>query len=205
MCNRFQQRHSREEIAAIFRARPIVAPDIELPLDIFPRRAGLLVRMEGDERVLDAMRWGVPLRITGKSGKPIVKDVTNVRNLASPFWKSMLANPAYRCLVPFTRFAEPRAGKDPETGRPLNWWFSLRAGEIGALAGIWRPTEAGNAFAFLTCGYLGDPAEHVVGAVHAKAMPVVLHDEDQDRWLSASYDDVCSLAAPFPSQLLEVA
>jgi hypothetical protein len=32
----------------------------------------------------------------GKSGKPITKYVTNVRNLESPFWRSMIKDPARR-------------------------------------------------------------------------------------------------------------
>jgi putative SOS response-associated peptidase YedK len=33
-------------------------------------------------------------------------------------------------------------------------------------------------------------------------MPVILHPEDYDRWLSDPYTDACSLAQPFPSQLM---
>ncbi len=55
--------------------------------------------MSGGVRRLDLMRWGIPLPRTGKP-------VTNVRNLASPFWRSMLKSPARRCLVPVTDFCE---------------------------------------------------------------------------------------------------
>ena len=36
-------------------------------------------------------------------------------------------------------------------------------------------------------------------------MPVILHDEDYDRWLDGDVDEVCSLASPFSSQLMKVA
>jgi putative SOS response-associated peptidase YedK len=36
-------------------------------------------------------------------------------------------------------------------------------------------------------------------------MPVILHDEDYDRWLDGEVDDICSLATPFPSQMMAVA
>ena len=62
------------------------------------------------------------------------------------------------------------------------------------------PDWQGKAFAFLTC----EPNE-IVKPVHPKAMPVVLHDEDFDGWLSSEYDSVCALASPYPSQLLAVA
>jgi putative SOS response-associated peptidase YedK len=51
-----------------------------------------------------------------RPGTTITKHVTNVRNLKSSFWKSMLANPERRCLVPFSRFAEPKAGQSREHG-----------------------------------------------------------------------------------------
>ena len=51
-------------------------------------------------RVLEAMRWGFPP--PAKSRVP----VTNVRNLASPFWRSALNRPDRRCLVPVTDFCE---------------------------------------------------------------------------------------------------
>jgi putative SOS response-associated peptidase YedK len=140
------------------------------------------------------MKWGIPLPPTGKP-------VTNVRNLSSPFWRSMLKDPARLCLVPVTDFCEWSG----EKGSKREHWFSLPSAPIFSFAGIWRPTLDGNAYAFLTCGYDGDSSTHIVGAIHEKACPVILHEEDEDRWLSGEVDDVCSLATPFPSQLMAVA
>ncbi len=60
---------------------------------------------------------------------------------------------------------------------------------IFAFAGIWRPVGDDAAYAFLTTGYDGDPAAHVVGAVHPKAMPVIVDDDDYERWLTAPVED----------------
>jgi putative SOS response-associated peptidase YedK len=57
-----------------------------------------------------------------------------------------------------------------------------------------------NCYAFLTC----EP-NPLVAPIHEKAMPVILHPEDYDRWLDGDVDEVCSLASPFPSQLMKVA
>ena len=70
---------------------------------------------------------------------------------------------------------------------------------------VCRPLAAvgeGAAYAFLTCGYDGDPAGHVVGAIHPKAIPVILHEEDFDHWLRAPLGNALSLDCAFPSQLL---
>lgn len=180
-------------------AGPLV--QLELATDIWAKRPGLVVRLDNGTKTIDAMSWGVPMTLPGKRpGTTITKHVTNVRNLASPFWRSMLANPAQRCLVPFSSFAEPKPGRDAETGRPAEYWFTVNETPVAAFAGIWRPSEAGNVYAFLTC----EP-NPLVAPLHPKAMPVILHPSDYQRWLTADYESACALAAPFPSQLMSVA
>ena len=191
MCNRYRMTAKQAELAARF---GIVAPypeDVTVPPpELFPKRMGWVVRKEVGQRVLDVMHWGFPP--PPKSRAP----VTNVRNLASPFWRSALKNPERRCLVPVTDFCE----WEGEKGSKLERWFSVSASPIFAFAGIWRPTEEGKAFAFLTC----EP-NPLVAPIHPKAMPVVLHNEDYDAWLDGEVDSACALAQPFPSQLMTVA
>jgi putative SOS response-associated peptidase YedK len=59
-------------------------------------------------------------------------------------------------------------------------------------------------FAFLTCGYDDGPATRLVGAIHTKAMPVVLHAADEERWLTAPINEALPLACAFPRQLMTV-
>lgn len=197
MCNLYRQR-ATENLSRLFDARPL-AEQPELKLEIYPRYDACVIRKEDGRRILEVMTWGIITTIKGKSGKPIQKPVTNVRNLDSPFWRSTIANPAQRCLVPFTSFAEPKPGKDPETGRPANHWFSVAGEEASAFAGIWRFNEGRKRFAFLTC----EP-NHLVAPLHPKAMPVILQPEDYESWLDGEAADACSLALPFPSQLMAV-
>jgi putative SOS response-associated peptidase YedK len=198
MCNLYRQR-ATENLSRIFEALPY-GEQLELKPDTYPKYDACVIRKQEGARIVDLMAWGIITTIKGKSGKPIQKAVTNVRNLSSPFWRSTLANPAQRCLVPFTSFAEPKPGKDPETGRPANHWFTINDREACAFAGIWRFNEGRNRFAFLTC----EP-NPLVAPLHEKAMPVILDPDDYDRWLDGEVDDVCSLATPFPSQLMAVA
>jgi putative SOS response-associated peptidase YedK len=198
MCNLYRQR-STENLSRLFDAVALDLP-FECKPDIYPKYEAFVVRKQSGVRRLDRMAWGIVRTMPGKSGKPVKKAITNVRNLQSPFWRSTLADPAQRCLVPFTSFAEPRPGKDPETGRPANWWFTCEGEECSAFAGIWRMSEGVKRFAFLTC----DP-NPLVAPLHPKAMPVILQREDYDAWLDGEAADACSLAQPFPSQLMRVA
>jgi putative SOS response-associated peptidase YedK len=99
--------------------------------------------------------------------------------------------------VPVTVFSEYGPG---EKGRLPLYWFDVPSRPIFSFAGVWRPDEGGAVFAFLTT----EPNE-IVRAIHPKAMPVILHDEDEGRWLTAPIEEVLTLAAPYPSQLMTVA
>lgn len=54
--------------------------------------------------------------------------------------------------------------------------------------------------AFLTC----EP-NAIVGAVHPKAMPVLLEPADYGRWLDAPRENACELARPFPDERMRLA
>lgn len=189
MCNLYTTARSRQELARLFNAQmPFDLP--ELAGDIYPKKMGYVVRLQDGARILDAMQWGFPPPAAARA------PVTNVRNLSSPFWRSALKTTERRCLVPVTRFCE----WEGQPGSKVKRWFSVTGCDAFAFAGIWRPIEEGKAYAFLTC----EP-NPLVKPIHEKAMPVILHPEDYDRWLLGETDDACSLAQPFPSQLMEVA
>ncbi|UZK70459.1 SOS response-associated peptidase [Sphingomonas sp. S1-29] len=204
MCNRYRMTASR---AALLERYGIFA-DVEFdnlpPSELFPDRRAWVVRSEGASIALDAMLWGFPHKVPGKrvdpvTGKPKMLDrkVTNVRNLQSPFWRSALADPARRCLVPVTSFSE--YGPGPAGKKPV-WWFDVPSRPIISFAGIWRPAENCAIFAFLTT----EP-NAIVEPIHPKAMPVILHDPDEARWLSASIDEALEMVAAYPSQLMSAA
>lgn len=173
------------------------------PVELFPDKPAWVVRENDGQRILDVMSWGVPTTVPGKridkiTGKPVMleKRVTNVRNLASPFWRSMLNRPEARCLVPVTTFSEYGQVRGEDGKLPLHW-FDVPSRPIFSFAGIWRPSSAGITFAFLTC----EP-NSLVAPVHPKAMPVILDDADERRWLEGA--PAAELALPYPAQLMTV-
>ena len=166
----------------------------EVNSDVWPKRDALVARIKDGVGTMEAMRWGVPCQVPGKRpGTKLTKHVTNVRNLASPFWRSMLAMPERRCLVPFSAFAEPMIGAGRE-----EHWFRVKDRPVAAFAGIWRPSEEGNVFAFLTC----EP-NPLMAPLHPKAMPVVLHEAEHGAWLTGDWKEAQALACPYPSQFME--
>lgn len=235
MCNHYANHPDAQALLQTWReyiswslTPQIAPPSTKLDEEIWPRREAAVVRQsaEAGGAFVDIMTWGVPLTMPGKrSGTKVTKHITNVRNLNSPFWRSMLAKPEQRCLVPFTRFAEPVIG-----GGKAEHWFTIKDRSVAAFAGVWRwAAEAAPAvkpaasddlfgnlddagegaaseahspakvFAFLTC----DP-NPLVAPLHPKAMPVILDESDYERWLTGTGEEACKLAVPFASQLMGV-
>lgn len=142
-------------------------------------------------RYLTPRLWGVPP--PPRSDRPLY----NVRNLDSPFWIGTLRHSEFRCLVPVTAFMEWGAAPEPMSGaRRQQHWFGVPSEPVFAFAGIWRDSEIAS-FAFLTC----EP-NPLVGAVHAKSMPVIVAPWDYDRWLTGDWPDVAIIAGPFASQMM---
>ena len=143
MCNLYTMTATVDEMRRLF--GPFDGDRANLPPfdEIYPgRTAPVLRRGEAGGLKLDTMTWGFPGPAAAK-GRP----VTNVRNLASPFWRSALDNTERRCIVPVTSFCEWTAEPDPVTKRKAKVWFGLHEQHdpLFAFAGIWRPgprTEA---------------------------------------------------------------
>lgn len=194
MCNHYQNHPEAIPTWEEYIGAVDDTPFSEIKIDVWPKYQGIVARVDDGQKKLDTMQWGVPLTMKGKRpGTTVTKRITNVRNLSSSFWRSMLTKPENRCLVPFTQFAEPK----PNAGRE-ECWFKVDEAPVSAFAGIWRPSDEGNVFAFLTC----EP-NPLIKPIHQKAMPVILHPEDYDDWLSG--DDAEKFAVPFPSQLMSMA
>jgi len=171
---------------------------------IFPDGMAPVVRRNSDnQRELTMMRWGMP-------GPPQLggAPITNIRNTTSPHWRRWLG-PANRCLVPATSFSEWENTKPKKT--PV--WFALdESRPLFAFAGIWttwhgkRGTKADpvegehNLYGFLTTD-----ANCIVGAVHPKAMPVILTTADEmDVWMNSPWGEAQLLQRPLADESVRI-
>lgn len=190
MCNLYRMTSNADAIRQLFGPKigtiDMAASNLPAFDAIYPDYDAPVIMAGATGCALGMMQWGWPP--FGEVKRPI----TNVRNLQSPMWRSALRDPARRCLVPVTAFCEYGAQPDPVTRRKVQHWFALSSGEPFAFAGIWRPEEQGARFAFLTC----EP-NAMVGAVHPKAMPVMLTGDALDIWLRASWPEAQSVVKPF--------
>jgi putative SOS response-associated peptidase YedK len=136
--------------------------------------------------------------------------VTNIRNVKSPHWRSVLGVP-HRCLVPFTAFSEYE--DNSPKGKKVIRWFAPHDRGVFYFAGLYNswhgdygskkePNEGDHVlFSFLTT-----EANDLVRPVHAKAMPVILRTPDEcDEWLTAPPDEIAAIQARIlPVDALEI-
>ncbi len=228
MCNLYSLTKGQAAIIAFTRASRDTTGNLPILPGIFPDYRAPVVRNASDgKRELAMCRWGMPssqfalmqaakkragkLEAKGKSVdfRELLRmepdgGTTNIRNTESKHWKRWLGV-EHRCVVPFTSFSEftKAAGGDV--------WFAFdETRPLAVFAGIWtnwtsvRKVKEGETtndlFGFLTTEPNAD-----VGAIHPKAMPVILTDAtDIERWMTAPVDDALKLQRALPNGALKV-
>jgi putative SOS response-associated peptidase YedK len=201
MCNLYSLTKGQQAILQFARAMIDSTGNLPPLPGIFPDQAAPVVRTADGGRELTMMRWGMPgPKAFGE------RPVTNIRNVASPHWRAWL-KPDFRCLVPATSFCE-WADTAP---RKTPVWFALdETRPLFAFAGLWRPWHGRRKASeepadHLLFSFLTTEANAEVGAVHPKAMPVILRTpEDIETWLAAPAADVARLQRPLPDGALQV-
>ena len=174
---------------------------------IFPDYRAPIVRNQPEGRELTMARWGMPSPAFLLKGRNSDTGVTNIRNVKSPHWRRWLGI-EHRCVVPFTSFSENETLPD---GRKPPVWFAFdETRPLAFFAGIWtgwtsvRKVKEGettnDVFGFLTT----EPNKEV-GAIHPKAMPVILKTRQEiDLWMTAPAEDALKLQRPLADGALMI-
>lgn len=207
MCNLYSLSKGQAAINDMTRAMLDRTGNLPLLPGIFPDYSAPIVRNSDAGRELTMARWGMPSPVFALKGRKTDPGITNVRNTASPHWRRWLGVES-RCVVPFTSFSENEVLGDGS--RPTVWFAFSEDRPLAMFAGIWtrwtsvRKVKEGettnDVFAFLTT----EPNAEV-GAIHPKAMPVILTTQAEiDQWLTASTAEALKLQRPLPDGALRI-
>jgi putative SOS response-associated peptidase YedK len=195
MCNLYTARVGPAEIADFFNAQ-IPASFNAGEGEVYPGGQGMVVREEAGQRILQSMTWGFPLRL--KTMKPESKPipVNNIADLNKGMWVGLARKPQWRCLIPLTGFCEAQGPK----GKMTRTWLSLNDRPIFAWAGLWRESAEWGA---VYSGAMTDCNE-AIRPIHHR-MPVLLHEDEYDRWLNGSFEDLIGFQERcFPDELIVI-
>ena len=207
MCNLYSLTKGQSAIIALARAMGDKTGNLPSMPGIFPDYPAPIVRNHQGSRELVLARWGMPSPAFALKGRNSDSGVTNIRNVKSPHWRRWLGV-EHRCLVPFTSFSENETLAD---GSKPPVWFALdESRPLAFFAGVWthwtsvRKVKEGetsnDVFGFLTTD-----ANAEVGAIHPKAMPVILTDpQDVETWMSAPTDEAMRLQRPLADGALTI-
>jgi putative SOS response-associated peptidase YedK len=228
VCNLYSVTKGQAAIIALTRAMRDVTGNLPPMPGIFPDYAAPVVRNASDGvRELAMARWGMPssqraildaakkrAQKLESKGIPFKFDellrmepdsgTTNIRNTDSKHWKRWLGI-EHRCVVPFTSFSEfnKTAGG--------NVWFAFdESRPLAVFAGIWtrwtsvRKVKEGETTSDLF-GFLTTEPNAEVGAVHPKAMPVILTTQTEiEQWMTAPGEEALKLQRPLLNGALKI-
>ncbi len=228
MCNLYSITKGQAAIIELTRAMRDTTGNLPPMPGVFPDYMAPVVRNAPDgQRELAMLRWGMPsssfaqMEATKRRGAKLEakgqafdfkhllrmepdSGTTNIRNTSSKHWQRWLGV-ENRCVVPFTSFSEFNKAEGGDV------WFALdESRPLAVFAGVWtswtsvRKVKEGettnNLFGFLTTDSNAE-----VGAVHPKAMPVILTTPDEiEAWLTAPAADALKLQRPLPDGALRI-
>lgn len=181
---------SADEIAAHFGVEepgPLAYPETTVESD-----PGVVIFEKDGVRRARVMNWGFPrLARSGPDRIGLVADLTN------PMWDNLVADPRYRCLIPFTHFANPAGDEGVKT----RTWFSVIGEPLFAWGGFCRNTpEQGPVFAGMTmrANALVEP--------YNDRMPVLVRREEWGHWLRGPIKNIIyfQIREPFPADLMTI-
>ncbi len=175
MCGRFVLYSSLDEIVHTFDVH-LVRAQWYPRYNIAPTQLVLVIRREGDIRVLDEMKWGLIPHWASKSlmGDGIINARAETLHQKPSFRRPFVTQ---RCLVVADGFYEWR--KSDRERIPYFFYLKRRPFGFAGIYDIWQSPEGE---VLHTCSIITTNANELIRPLHDR-MPVILSKEAEARWL----------------------
>lgn len=198
MCGRFTLRTPPKDLVEVFQL--LHALEMVPRYNIAPTQPVAVVRPGATCRELSMLRWG--LIPSWAQDAKIGASLINARA------DTIATKPAFRaafkrrrCLIPADGFYEWKKGEG-KTKQPF--YIRLKQEYPFAFAGLWEHWEGADHSDIDSCTIITTDANDTLRPLHDR-MPVILHEEDYDRWLDPKIDDPIQLGEllkPYASEEL---
>lgn len=204
MCGRYTLHVKADELAERYNLAQFshelhdnynVAPGQQMPV---------VTADESGERHLDLMRWGL-IPFWAKDPK-IGYKLINARDdtiFDKPMWRSGILK--RRCLVPADGFYEWKRQTIDGKVQKQPFYIHPKQTSIFSFAGVWETWKDVEGLEHKTYSIITTDPNKEMAAIHNR-MPVILHPEDEPKWLESSRvtrSDIEPLLCPFEDGGLE--
>lgn len=201
MCGRYRLSRRKEVLAEYFGA-DVDDLDWEPRYNIAPTQPVPVIRRDDGGPTLHAslMRWGL---IPSWATDPAIGAQTINARSETAATKPSFREPLQkrRCLIPADGFYEWQR----RAGRKQPFCFEVGDGGIFAFAGLWDRWRGKDGTVVETCTILTTTPNELLADVHDR-MPVILPEDQYDRWLDPRMQDATSavkLFKAFDSNLMK--
>jgi putative SOS response-associated peptidase YedK len=188
MCGRFTLRTPASDLVEIFHL--LRMPELAPRYNIAPTQPVAAVRQIGQNRELSLFQWSlIP---------SWAKDPRMGAQMINARAESIATKPSFRsafkrrrCLIPADGFYEWQ-----QTGAKAKQPFYIRLAKDRpfAFAGLWERWEGADSTAVESCTIITTDANELLRPLHDR-MPVILPEQEYDRWLDPPLDDPVKLQA----------
>ncbi len=196
MCGRYTLEDA-DKLESKFKAYSEHFKKIDPNWNVAPTQIIPVVTENNGQRQLQLMYWGIPRML----GKDLVKELINTRSEKAfdRFWNKIVTH--NRCLIPANAFYEWRTlpdGKHP-------FYIQPKDQDLFAFAGIWNQWTDKEGKPFNAYSIMTTEPNKEMRQIHTR-MPVILHEDDYDSWLSGSNDrnEIEPLLRPYQDNGLEM-
>lgn len=173
--------------------------------NVAPGQTMPVIVEQGGERQLELMQWGL-IPFWAKDPK-IGYKLINARDdmiFDKPMWRSVILRK--RCLIPADGFYEWQKIADGKKECKQPFYIHPKQIELFSFAGVWETWKDASGIEHKTYSIITTEPNKEMAAIHNR-MPVILHPEDEPKWLESSRvtrSSVEPLLRPFEDNALNV-